>query len=79
MREQMKITHSFRERSESECDSSLAAKAVGGEAPPARVRAREKAASRAGDTVFAEFWAACPRKVGKRDAERGMGQSLGHR
>ena len=49
----------------------VAAKAAGGEAPPARAcRAREKPAAggRADDGGFAEFWTAYPRKVGKRDA-----------
>ena len=67
------ITHSLRaERFESECDSSLAAKAGGGEAPPARAHAREKAASAQDvrNATFAEFWAAYPRKVGKHNAER---------
>jgi hypothetical protein len=63
------ITYSLRaERSESESDSSLAAKADGGEAP----HAREKAASEhdVRDAAFAEFWAAYPRKVGKLTAQR---------
>ena len=51
----------------------VAAKAAGGEAPPARAcRAREKpaAAGRADDGGFAEFWKVYPRKVGKLAAGR---------
>ena len=51
----------------------VAAEAAGGQAPAARVRpSREKPAARGcpGDAGFAGFWAAYPRKVGKRDAER---------